>query len=129
VLQALVDFEVPEHAQQAVAQRHGTMITTAAGVFQLSVQKAGKAEWDALVAAQQGSDGIVKLRGLPTKAGVADVKAFLKVGTTATALAGRPCAHPLDSAYRERPWRPTACLVPFVLHTLAADMLADDCLA
>ncbi|KAI3424270.1 hypothetical protein D9Q98_009624 [Chlorella vulgaris] len=77
-MEALVDFEVPEHAQQAVAQRHGTMITTAAGVFQLSVQKAGKAEWDALVAAQQGSDGIVKLRGLPTKAGVADVKAFLK---------------------------------------------------
>lgn len=76
--QALVDFEVQEHAALAVAQRHGTTITTAAGVFQLSVRHASKAEWDAAVAAQQGNDGILRVKGLPTQAGPLEVLAFFQ---------------------------------------------------
>lgn len=77
--QALVDFEVPEHAALAVAQRHGTTFTTAAGMFQLSVRHASKAEWDVAVAAQQGNDGILRVKGLPTQAGQLEVLAFFKV--------------------------------------------------
>ena len=36
-----------------------------------------------MVAAQQGSDGIVRMRGLPTRASVADVLAFFEVGCAA----------------------------------------------
>jgi hypothetical protein len=42
-LQAFVDFEAAEQAAQAVGTRHGTMITTAAGIFQLSVQASAAA--------------------------------------------------------------------------------------
>ncbi len=69
-----------EHAALAIAQRHGTAITTAAGVFQLSVQPASKAEWDAAVAVQQGNDGILRVKGLPPRAGAPDVLAFFQVG-------------------------------------------------
>ncbi|PRW61587.1 heterogeneous nuclear ribonucleo F isoform A [Chlorella sorokiniana] len=77
-VEALVDFQVQEHAALAVAQRHGTTITTAAGVFQLSVRHASKAEWDAAVAAQQVNDGILRVKGLPTQAGPSDVLAFFQ---------------------------------------------------
>lgn len=43
------------------------------------LQKATKGEWDAVVAAEQGRDGIVRLKGLPTKATTGDVMAFLDV--------------------------------------------------
>lgn len=76
--QAFVDFEVAEHAAAAVAQRHGTTITTAAGMSRLSVQPASKAEWEAAVAARQGGDGVVRLKGLPTRATAADVLAFFE---------------------------------------------------
>ena len=74
-----MDFEAQEHAALAVSHRHGTTITTAAGVFQLSVQHASKAEWQAAVAAHQGSDGILRLKGLPARAGPPDVLAFFEV--------------------------------------------------
>lgn len=77
--QALVDFEAQEHAALAVSHRHGTTITTAAGVFQLSVTRASKAEWQAAVAAQQGNDGILRIKGLPSRAGPPDVLAFFQV--------------------------------------------------
>ncbi|KAI7845965.1 hypothetical protein COHA_000511 [Chlorella ohadii] len=77
-VEALVEFEVQEHAALAIAQRHGTAITTAAGVFQLSVQPASKAEWDAAVAVQQGNDGILRVKGLPPRAGAPDVLAFFQ---------------------------------------------------
>lgn len=89
-----MDFEVHEHAALAVAQRHGTTITTAAGVFQLSVRHASKAEWDAAVAAQQGNDGILRVKGLPTQAGPLDVLAFFQErvgGQLATGV--EQCAH------------------------------------
>lgn len=75
---ALVDFEAAEHAAAAVAHRHGTTVTTAAGVFQLSVQPASRAEWEA-AAARQASDGIVRVKGLPPRATAADVAAFFQV--------------------------------------------------
>lgn len=40
-LQAFVEFEVREHATQAVSQRHGTTITMAAGQFSLGMQVRG----------------------------------------------------------------------------------------
>lgn len=77
--EAFVEFEVLEHAEHAVAQRHGTAITTAAGVFCLSVQPASRAEWEAAVAEQLGADGILRLKGLPTRAALGDVLSFFQV--------------------------------------------------
>jgi hypothetical protein len=37
-IEAFVSFEAPQAAAAAVAQRHGTTVTTVAGVFQLSVE-------------------------------------------------------------------------------------------
>jgi hypothetical protein len=45
------------------------------------LQKASRAEWDSVLGAQQGSGGIVKLKGLPIKATAADVVAFFQVAS------------------------------------------------
>lgn len=82
--EAFVDFEHAEHAAAAVSTRHGTTITTSAGMFQLAVRRASKAEWDAVVEAARGGegggDGIVRVRGLPPRAVAGDVLAFFQVG-------------------------------------------------
>ena len=57
----------------------GSRLTTPGGVFQVSIQHASRAEWEAVVAEQQSCDGILRLKGLPAKAGVADVEAFFAV--------------------------------------------------
>ena len=91
-MEAFLEFELSEHAAQAVVQRHGTMVTTAAGIFQLSVQQAGKAEWEAVVAARENSDGIVKVKGVPSKAQIGDVLAFLEVGGRSSGWRAVACA-------------------------------------
>lgn len=63
-----------------MAHRHGTTVTTAAGIFQLSVSPAQRLDWEAAVAEGQAAAGVLKLRGLPTRASPADVLAFFEVG-------------------------------------------------
>lgn len=64
-----------------MAQRHGAAITTAAGTFQLSVQPASRAQWEAVAAAQQGDGScVLRVKGLPPRATAEDVVAFFQVG-------------------------------------------------
>ncbi|KAL4438512.1 hypothetical protein ABPG77_000160 [Micractinium sp. CCAP 211/92] len=80
--EAFIDFEHAEHAATAVSTRHGTTITTSAGMFQLAVCRASKAEWDSVVEASRGGaaggDGIVRVRGLPPRTAPGDVIAFFQ---------------------------------------------------
>ncbi|PSC74485.1 Heterogeneous nuclear ribonucleo H2 [Micractinium conductrix] len=77
--EAFIAFETVEAAAAAAAARHGTTVTTSAGVFQLSVSHAAKADWEAAQAAQQsGGGGLVRLRGVPGRAAAADVLAFFQ---------------------------------------------------
>lgn len=44
------------------------------------LQRVSKAEWESVVSSRQRSDGILRLKGLPTRATAKDVLAFFQVG-------------------------------------------------
>lgn len=80
---AYMKFGTPEHAMRAVITWNGTVMTTQAGMFTLSVQPASHDEWD--VAAAAGSsktalrdDAVIKVRGLPVRATCSDVATFFE---------------------------------------------------
>jgi len=82
---AFLDFGHPDQAAHAVANWHGTVMTTAAGMFTLSLQLATRNDFDKAKCSSNKQDAVLKVRGLPIRAAVHDVVAFfdgykLKVG-------------------------------------------------
>eukprot|EP00887_Chlorella_sp_A99_P006882 scaffold2.g6882.t1 len=55
--QAFLEFEQAQHAALAVGARNGSLLTTAAGAFRVSMAHASRPEWEAELARQQGGGG------------------------------------------------------------------------
>ena len=82
-----IDMGAPEAAAHAVVRWNGTVMSTASGKFSLTVQLATHLEYKAAAAAVKNKNSgtfageddalVVKVRGLPIKASVQDVFAFL----------------------------------------------------
>lgn len=73
---AYLDFGSAASAAHVIANWNGTVMTTSAGVFTLSVKASTKAELERAQGECGGENAVVKVRGLPIRATIQDLAAF-----------------------------------------------------